>query len=234
MHLIASPWITNWIIKETITMQNPTTQLRLSHVAWPVTALGPGHRLVIWTAGCPLRCHECITPELQDMKSGKLINVDKLFHYITSLSCEFDGITITGGEPFIQSAHLSLLWKQLKKNFLHWNLIIFSGYSRQQWKNNRSAAKLLKQCDVLIDGPFIADKPGKYPLLSSANQSIIYLTTEGKKMQPEIEQQSFNMANFGMAHDNSWLIGIIDKNNRTQLHKQFINKAQAHSSTISM
>jgi anaerobic ribonucleoside-triphosphate reductase activating protein len=193
--------------------------LRLSHIAWPVSALGPGHRLVIWTAGCPLDCSKCITPELQALDSGKCIDVDILFEHIKSIDCVFDGITITGGEPFIQSASIELLCKQLKKQFPKWDLIIFSGYYLPHWQQHKTSDSLLKIVDILIAGPYEADKPSQRPLIASSNQSLICLSDKGEKLLLKIEQQKEISANIGIARNNNWLIGIMDNNKRNLIHK---------------
>lgn len=195
--------------------------LRVSHIAWPVSALGPGKRLVLWTAGCPLRCNNCITPQLQPDDSGKLISIEKLVRHILSINSEFDGLTITGGEPFIQAKFLSIMWQELKVVFPHWNLLVFSGFPITHWLQHSDAALLLKHMDILIDGPYDPGKPAIHPLAASANQKIHYLSETGNRLRPEIDSRAANEANFGLSRNSAWLIGIIDPANRKELHQQF-------------
>ncbi len=49
--------------------------VNLFSLAWPVTSLGPGRRVVLWVAGCRKRCPGCISPEMQDPANGRLFNI---------------------------------------------------------------------------------------------------------------------------------------------------------------
>ena len=74
--------------------------LMLHSLAHPVTALGPGRRVALWVAGCPLRCPGCITPQLLEAGGGRAVAVDRLAERILHLEDDLDGITLSGGEPF--------------------------------------------------------------------------------------------------------------------------------------
>ncbi|MEM7016481.1 MAG: 4Fe-4S cluster-binding domain-containing protein, partial [Pseudomonadota bacterium] len=50
-----------------------SNSINMARLAYPVTALGPGRRVVLWVAGCSLRCKDCITPELLDSEQGRII-----------------------------------------------------------------------------------------------------------------------------------------------------------------
>ncbi|MDD6914748.1 MAG: 4Fe-4S cluster-binding domain-containing protein, partial [Eubacteriales bacterium] len=52
-------------------------------VLFPITTLGPGNRIGIWTIGCPHKCYNCSNPELWDANVNKDINVSDL---VSSLS----------------------------------------------------------------------------------------------------------------------------------------------------
>lgn len=215
-------------------MQKIDNSLIISHIAYPVTALGPGYRIVIWVAGCPLQCKECITPQLQDPDNGKLINIDKLVTKLLSIQKKVDqpisGISLTGGEPFVQSAQLALMWQKIKKIHPEWNLLVFSGYQYAQLCSKAEAGKLLKMTDILIDGPYLPDLApktsleNKHPLLASANQYVHYLSNTGKLLQAQCQSLPCQSANLGISKsDTAWLIGILDKKNRTKIHQQFKN-----------
>ena len=84
-------------------------RLALHSLAYPVTALGPGRRVVVWVAGCGLRCPGCITPQLWSRQSGRLVPVDRLADYMSRLAHPLDGVTVSGGEPFEQAEALGTL-----------------------------------------------------------------------------------------------------------------------------
>jgi len=63
----------------------------------------PGHMsIVIFTAGCNLRCPYCHNPELIPMDGGEEVPLDKLFTQVEESSDFIDAVVISGGEPLLQ------------------------------------------------------------------------------------------------------------------------------------
>ncbi len=198
-----------------------STRLRMSHLAYPVTALGPGSRLALWVAGCPLRCPDCITPELQRTDAGRSIPVSRLADHILRLPMRLQGVTFTGGEPFAQARALSELWTLLAEARPEWNLLVFSGHRLVQLQARGGAcAALLADTDILIDGPYLRDRQIAHPLRASANQRIHYMSTRGRVLREACEVGNPGAANLGIgSRHGSWLIGILDSDRRRQLHR---------------
>jgi len=200
--------------------------LSISHMAYPVTALGPGNRIALWVAGCPMRCMDCITPHLQDKNNGKVVAVDKLLQRILSLDKRIlgsiNGITFTGGEPFSQAEYLAELWQGLKQAFPNWNLLVFSGYQLSALQQKQEYSALLAKVDILIDGPYLPElaKGIKDPLIASTNQNTHLLTERGHALSNGLNKQK--EVNLGMGNQHNWLIGIVDKRQRLNYH-QLIN-----------
>lgn len=197
-------------------------RLRMSHLAYPVTALGPGRRLALWVAGCPLRCPDCITPELQPTSAGESIPIARLSARILGLSMHLQGITLTGGEPFAQADALAELWARLAQARPEWNLLVFSGYRLDELRSpGGSSAALLACTDILIDGPYRRTRQIAHPLRASSNQHIHYLSERGRASRVECETQTRQQANLGIGRrDERWLIGIIDRDRRKRLHHE--------------
>ena len=195
--------------------------MRISHLAYPVTALGPGKRLALWVAGCPLRCPDCITPELQPAGAGKPIPVARLAAHILGLPMQLQGITLTGGEPFAQAEALAELWLRLAEARPEWDLLVFSGHRLEELRaRDGSSAALLACADILIDGPYHRTRPISHPLRASANQRIHYLSERGRLLQAACENGNPNAANIGIGRRNErWLIGILDRERRQRLHR---------------
>ena len=203
-------------------------QLILSHIAYPVTSLGPGNRIALWVAGCPMRCKECITPQLQDKKNGKLIDRQKLLQRIFNLDKQIldkiDGMTFSGGEPFAQAEQLAFFWQEIKTRYPHWNLLIFSGYQYHQLAAKKESQRLLSLCDILIDGPYVAishqqKKASQHPLIASNNQQIHLLSNRAKALHLDADLYHYDEANIGLGKEQHWLIGIIDKPQRIHYHQ---------------
>ena len=69
----------------------------IDRILYPIRALGPGKRVVIWTVGCRKRCDRCANPELRAFNSSKEMD---LHDFSKALSVfkdkEINGFTITG------------------------------------------------------------------------------------------------------------------------------------------
>jgi anaerobic ribonucleoside-triphosphate reductase activating protein len=195
-------------------------KLVFSRLAYPVTALGPGRRLALWVAGCPMRCPGCITPELQDPAAGRAVPVERLAQRILALDLPLDGITLTGGEPFEQPAALAALWQRIAPERPHWDLMAFSGYTLGQLATRPQAAALLAVTDLLIAGPYRQGRPGQHPLLASANQRLHPLSERGAALEAACGRLAAPPANLGrLGGGGGWLIGILDPEQRRRLHR---------------
>ena len=87
------------------------------------TVDGPGVRYIVFTQGCPLRCLYCHNPDSFKMKRGRLIASGKLLDQIQG-SADFlrrakGGVTISGGEPFVQPEFVGSILRGCKEMNLH-------------------------------------------------------------------------------------------------------------------
>ncbi len=86
------------------------------------TLEGPGIRFVVFFQGCPLRCAYCHNPETWDASGGSLYTpgqvLEKALRYKPYFG-ENGGITLSGGEPLLQSAFAARLLQGAKKAGLH-------------------------------------------------------------------------------------------------------------------
>ena len=75
--------------------------MQIDRLLFPITTLGPGNRLVIWTIGCSKHCFNCANPELWEKNPKKEIDIYELVKIIKqSVGTQtIEGITITGGDP---------------------------------------------------------------------------------------------------------------------------------------
>ena len=84
---------------------------------------GPGMRLVLFMAGCRLRCLYCHNPETWNLENftRELLSEDVLKQYkkYASYYGETGGVTFSGGEPLLQSEFVLETAKLLKENGIH-------------------------------------------------------------------------------------------------------------------
>ena len=109
---------------------------------------GPGIRFVVFFQGCSLRCKYCHNPDTWKIGDGKKITVDQLLDealkYRSYMKFSGGGITITGGEPFVQPRFLIELLKGARSKNIH-TTIDTSGFT-----NPDTAREALKYTNLLI------------------------------------------------------------------------------------
>lgn len=145
--------------------------MQIGKVIYPINSLGIGIRLGIWTKGCNRICPGCSNPELQIFDPSSDIPVKELLQSFEKYS--FDGVTITGGEPFLQAKELSELVKGFINHGIE-DILIFSGFTKKELieKHDKDIDYILENIAVLIDGPFDIRKPSNKILIGSTNQKV--------------------------------------------------------------
>ncbi|AXK44669.1 pyruvate formate-lyase-activating protein [Brachybacterium saurashtrense] len=97
-----------------------------------VTAVdGPGTRLTIFFAGCPLRCVYCHNPDTMEMRRGQDVELAELERLLRRYRRVFavtgGGITLSGGEVLMQPAVARAVLRTAKELGIH-TAIDTSGY----------------------------------------------------------------------------------------------------------
>ncbi|MBX0299186.1 radical SAM protein [Cryobacterium sp. 1639] len=159
----------------------PGTELRWSRFLTATTAEGPGRRSALWVQGCSVHCPGCFNPQLWAEIGGRVENTAELADRFVAdaLGAGVQGITLLGGEPFDQAASLATIAEAFRAAGL--SVMTFSGYPLElltEWSATRpDIARLLAATDLLIDGPYLRDRPDAVrPWLGSTNQGIRALT----------------------------------------------------------
>jgi len=82
---------------------------------------GPGIRFVVFFQGCPLRCLYCHNPDSWDISGGKEITAEDMAAQILRYKSfiKNGGVTISGGEPLLQSEFAQELLRLCKENGFH-------------------------------------------------------------------------------------------------------------------
>lgn len=145
----------------------------IKRICYPVRVLGPGKRIGIWVAGCEKRCPGCMSPELQTTDGCGNVSVNKVISQLCQIKEPIDGVTISGGEPFLQAEELCELVEYLDANITQ-DIIIYSGYRIEELhsKNSPYIESILSHISVLIDGEYRDDLNDGIGLRGSSNQTI--------------------------------------------------------------
>ena len=149
--------------------------IRLAGIEEESIVDGPGIRLAIFTQGCYRNCIGCHNPHTHDPNGGKLYELDTIINLYKENPL-YNGITFSGGEPFLQCLPLIYLAKEIKK--LNGNVVTYTGYTYKELLElkDSSVNELLSLTDILIDGPFIEElKDMELQFRGSSNQNFLKL-----------------------------------------------------------
>lgn len=87
------------------------------------TVDGPGIRFVAFLTGCLLRCQYCHNPDTWHLYNGHPVTVGRAMQvigkYAQVLKLSKGGITLSGGEPQLQSAFVTSVFRRCKQIGLH-------------------------------------------------------------------------------------------------------------------
>lgn len=146
--------------------------LRIADIVNDSIVDGPGLRLTVFTQGCVHNCKNCHNPSTHDLNGGKIVDTDFIINKFFENPL-LDGITFSGGEPFLQPKPLSVIAKAIKEK--GFNVIAYTGYTWEKLIEEKDKyIDLLKYTDIVIDGPFIDDlKSYDLHFRGSSNQRSI-------------------------------------------------------------
>ncbi len=162
-------------------MEAMNSKIYLYHREKKVKTLGPGERYAIWTQGCPHNCEGCIAKDSHSIESGgEWVEIKTILDEIDE-NIYLKGVTISGGEPFIQKSSLLNLVKEISKRGL--NIICYTGFIYEELKKSKEAREILKYIDILIDGKYEQSRDSGSYLRGSDNQRIIHLKNTFKKYE---------------------------------------------------
>ena len=148
-------------------------RISLSGVTGDSIVDGPGLRLTIFTQGCLHHCPGCHNPQTHDPEGGSWADTEDILAAAAENPL-LDGITLSGGDPFLQPVPCLALAEGAHKIGL--NVWTYTGYTWEALLEENDAEKLalLKETDVLVDGPFVlAERSLELRFCGSRNQRLI-------------------------------------------------------------
>ena len=148
-------------------------RISLSGVTGDSIVDGPGLRLTIFTQGCLHHCPGCHNPQTHDPEGGSWAETEDILAAAAENPL-LDGITLSGGDPFLQPVPCLALAEGAHKIGL--NVWTYTGYTWEAlWEENApEKIALLKETDVLVDGPFLlAERSLELRFCGSRNQRLI-------------------------------------------------------------
>ena len=145
---------------------------------------GTGVRVSLFVSGCTHHCKDCFNEQAWDFGYGAPFTEETENAVIEALAPDYmAGITLLGGEPMepVNQRGLLPLLKRIRKELPQKTVWAYTGYVYEDLLEGGRAhcevtEELLSLCDILVDGPFIAEKKNiSLRFRGSENQRIIDL-----------------------------------------------------------
>ena len=145
---------------------------------------GIGVRVSLFVSGCTHHCKDCFNEQAWDFEYGNPFTEETENAVIEALAPDYmAGITLLGGEPMepVNQRGLLPLLKRIRKELPQKTVWAYTGYVYEDLLEGGRAhcevtEELLSLCDILVDGPFIAEKKNiSLRFRGSENQRIIDL-----------------------------------------------------------
>jgi pyruvate formate lyase activating enzyme len=184
------------------------------------TVDGPGIRFVLFMQGCALQCQYCHNPDTWEMKGGRVVTVeemaDEIAPYLNYYRRSKGGLTVTGGEPTLQSDFVEALFRECKRRWQLHTTLDSNGFCDPD-----HVAGLIEVTDlVLLDLKHI-DRDKHIALTAQPNDRILrfarYLSDIGKKVWirhvfiPGVNDDEEDLLNLGR------FIGTLDNVEKLEL-----------------
>ena len=150
---------------------------------------GTGVRVSLFVSGCTHHCRDCFNEQAWDFAYGEPFTEETEDGVIEALRPDYmAGITLLGGEPMepVNQRGLLHLLQRIRKELPEKTVWAYTGYLYEDLLEGGRAHcevtdELLSLCDILVDGPFIAEKKNiSLRFRGSENQRIIDLAATRK------------------------------------------------------
>lgn len=198
-------------------------KLRIGKFVVSTNVNGPGRRFVIWFQGCPFRCQGCFNPEFWDENGGRLMDISEIITQI-ELSYNIEGVTFTGGEPFLQTKLILPLAEAIKSKDL--TIVCYTGYLLQDILVGKVTygKELLKWIDILIDGQYVEKEKAALLWRGSRNQKVYFLTNRYKHFEPLVIKEGTQEVEIQIGENTIVMTGILNMDIWERLKKEVKKK----------
>lgn len=138
---------------------------------------GEGVRCSLYVSGCKFLCPGCYNRVAQNFNYGQPYTKELEEQILTDLAEPYvQGLTLLGGEPFLNTQVCIRLCKKIRERFGHtkdiWSWTGYTWDELQQETDDK--LELLSLLDILVDGRFLeAKKDLTLQFRGSSNQRII-------------------------------------------------------------
>ena len=144
--------------------------MRIAGIVKESVVDGEGMRYTIFVQGCPHHCKGCHNPQTWDINKGFDKSIEEIKKEILENPL-IDGVTFSGGEPFIHVEELIEIGKFCKEHNI--SIWCYTGFTLKELMTKDKAKELLKYIDVLVDGKYDESQKCYDNFKGSKNQNVI-------------------------------------------------------------
>lgn len=185
--------------------------IRVHNMVLHTSVLGPGLRAAIWLQGCARRCKGCMSPDSRPLNGGRQVPVATMLREVAQLK-DIEGVTISGGEPFMQIDGLHSLLDGIRRSTAL-GVIIYTGYTVAElhaMQDQKVEDILSGLADIVIDGEYVDELNDGVALKGSSNQTVHFITSRYLPYRQIYEEKTRNTEVVASTKD-LFLIGIPAK-----------------------
>ena len=156
-------------------------------------ANGPGVRVSLFVSGCTHHCEGCFNEVAWNFDYGEKFTKYTMMYICNLLDKPWiSGLSILGGEPLESENVLTVseIVSIVKNKFPNKTIWVYTGNTYENICNTAIKYTLLKNIDVLVDGPFIESlKDISLQFRGSCNQRIIDVPKSLRKNEVVLYQE---------------------------------------------
>ncbi len=137
---------------------------------------GEGVRCSLYVSGCMFHCEGCYNQATWNFRYGTPYSEELETHIMADLAQPYvQGLTLLGGEPFLNTGVLLPLLKRIHKEMPEKDIWSWTGYTWEELQvETEDKLEMLSLIDILVDGRFeLARKNLNLQFRGSSNQRII-------------------------------------------------------------
>jgi anaerobic ribonucleoside-triphosphate reductase activating protein len=133
---------------------------------------GEGLRLTLFVTGCRHACPGCHNAAIWNRHLGTAFTAE-VRDTLLDLCENHDGLSLSGGDPLDPANREAIgdLCRRFKQRYPDKDIWMWTGYLYEEVRH----LALLRDVDVLIDGPYQRDLPTTQPWRGSDNQRLLRL-----------------------------------------------------------